>query len=79
MFTSEAIFTKNARTKLRNVHVQCIRVRGGGEVGFPKRTKYVENWPSTTSAWAGWRRFDIPVDRSALYQLNSGVFYLLVG
>ena len=26
--------------------------------------KYMENWPNTTSAWAGWRRFDIPVDRS---------------
>jgi hypothetical protein len=24
---------------------------------------YVESWPNTTSAWAGWSRFDIPVDR----------------
>jgi hypothetical protein len=23
---------------------------------------YVEYWPNTTSAWASWRRFDIPVD-----------------
>jgi hypothetical protein len=26
-----------------------------------KEAKYVERWPSTTSAWAGWSRFDIPV------------------
>jgi hypothetical protein len=25
--------------------------------------KYVESWPNTTFAWAGWSRFDIPVDR----------------
>ncbi len=29
----------------------------------PKEAKYVESWPNTTSAWAGWSRFDIPVDR----------------
>ncbi len=23
-----------------------------------------KSWPNMTSAWAGWRRFDIPVDRS---------------
>jgi hypothetical protein len=28
-----------------------------------QEAKYVERWPSTTSAWAGWSRFDIPVDR----------------
>jgi hypothetical protein len=28
-----------------------------------KEAKYVESWPNTTSAWAGWSRFDIPVDR----------------
>ncbi len=28
-----------------------------------QETKYVERWPSTTSAWAGWSRFNIPVDR----------------
>jgi hypothetical protein len=33
-------------------------------------TKYVESWPSTTSAWAGWSRFDIPMDR------YGGVHYL---
>jgi hypothetical protein len=26
-------------------------------------TKYVESWPIMTSAWAGWSRFDIPVER----------------
>jgi hypothetical protein len=26
--------------------------------------KYIESWPNTSSAWAGWRSFDIPVDRS---------------
>jgi hypothetical protein len=28
-----------------------------------QEAKYVESWPNTTSAWAGWRRFDIPLDR----------------
>ncbi len=28
-----------------------------------QEAKYVERWPNTTSAWAGWSRFDIPVDR----------------
>ncbi len=32
-------------------------------VGLSKDAKYVESWPSMTSAWAGWSRFDIPVDR----------------
>ncbi len=34
-----------------------------GEV-LNQEAKYVESWPNTTSAWAGWSRFDIPVDRS---------------
>jgi hypothetical protein len=29
-----------------------------------QEAKYVECWPNTTSAWAGWSRFDIPMDRS---------------
>jgi hypothetical protein len=33
---------------------------------------YVEGWPSTTSAWAGWSRFDIPVYR------YGGVHSLLI-
>jgi hypothetical protein len=28
-----------------------------------QEAKYVERWLNTTSAWAGWSRFDIPVDR----------------
>jgi hypothetical protein len=35
-----------------------------------QEAKYVEGWPSTTSAWAGWSRFDIPVNR------YGGVHYL---
>jgi hypothetical protein len=31
--------------------------------GWTQEAKYVERWPNTTSAWAGWSRFDIPVDR----------------
>jgi hypothetical protein len=31
---------------------------------LPQEAKYVESWPNTTSAWAGWSRFDIPGDRS---------------
>jgi hypothetical protein len=29
-----------------------------------QEAKYVECWPNTTSASAGWRRFNIPVDKS---------------
>ncbi len=36
-----------------------------------QEAKYVESWPNTTSAWAGWSRFDIPVDR------HGGVHSLL--
>ncbi len=28
-----------------------------------QEAKYVERWANTTSAWAGWSRFDIPMDR----------------
>ncbi len=28
-----------------------------------QEAKYVESQPNTTSAWASWSRFDIPVDR----------------
>jgi hypothetical protein len=40
--------------------------------GGIQEAKYVESWPNTTSAWAGWSRFDIPVHRS------DGVHSLLV-
>ncbi len=36
---------------------------GGGEWRvIAQEAKYVESWPSTTSARAGWSRFDIPMD-----------------
>jgi hypothetical protein len=50
-------------------------IGGGGGVRYKYSTisrdqtlrcqeaKYIERWPNTTSAWAGWSRFDIPVDR----------------
>jgi hypothetical protein len=28
-----------------------------------QEAKYVEGWPNTTSAWSGWSRFDIPLER----------------
>jgi hypothetical protein len=37
-----------------------------------QEAKYVESWPNTTSAWAGWSRFDIPMDR------YGGVHSLLI-
>ncbi len=36
---------------------------GASGVGGTQEAKYVEGWPNTTSAWAGWSRFEIPVDR----------------
>ncbi len=39
---------------------------------YIQEAKYLESWPSTTSAWAGWSRFDIPVDR------YDGVHSLLI-
>ncbi len=33
------------------------------ERDVPQESKNAERWPNTTSAWAGWSRFDIPVDR----------------
>jgi hypothetical protein len=37
-----------------------------------QEAKYVECWPNTTSAWAGWSRFDIPVDRYGGVREKSG-------
>ncbi len=37
-----------------------------------QEAKYVERWPNTTSAWAGWSRLDIQVDR------YDGVHSLLI-
>jgi hypothetical protein len=50
----------------------CFPGRGGRETrsrgtgrqsSVSQEAKYVERWPNTTCAWAGWSRFDIPVDR----------------
>jgi hypothetical protein len=47
-----------------------------------QEAKYVERWPNTASAWAGWSRFDSPVDRyggvHSLLQC-TGVSYLPLG
>jgi hypothetical protein len=43
---------------LRPVEVQNCKI-----IVRTQEAKYIERWPSTTSAWAGWSRFDIPVDR----------------
>jgi hypothetical protein len=29
---------------------------------YTQEAKYVESWPRTTSAWASWSRFDIPIN-----------------
>jgi hypothetical protein len=69
------------------------RIRGGGRRDarlplhptptLPQEAKYVEGWPNTTSAWAGWSRFDIPVDRYGgvhnLHQQYTRVSYLPSG
>jgi hypothetical protein len=52
-----------------------------------QEAKYVERWPNSTYAWAGWSRFDIPLDRyggvctfpANLHQNYTGVFYLPLG
>jgi hypothetical protein len=41
-----------------------VEVEAAKRAPYSKRLrKYVESWPNTTSAWVGWSRFDIPVDR----------------
>ncbi len=49
-----------------NLHMKSlgISIQAGSDcvINFLE-VKYVERWPNTTSAWAGWSRFDIPVDR----------------
>jgi hypothetical protein len=59
--------------------LECVRDLGCKEYwgSSPRKlvtqeAKYVERWPNTTSAWAGWSRFDIPVDR------YGGVHSLLI-
>jgi hypothetical protein len=43
--------------------IGVITVEGGTTRDTTQEAKYVEHWPNMTSAWAGWSRFDIPVDR----------------
>jgi hypothetical protein len=46
---------------------------------MPQEAKYVERWPNTTSAWAGWSRFDIPLDRyGGVHTLLICTSYILV-
>jgi hypothetical protein len=57
------------RTRLAVGRVIVYKNRG---VDKTQEAKYVERWPNTTCAWAGWSRFDIPVDR------YGGVHSLLI-
>ncbi len=44
----------------------AVHVLGVGRVDrvvVIQEAKYIESWPYTTSAWAGWSRFDILVGR----------------
>ncbi len=58
-------------SSLYTVQVQ-YRVGGVHPTGLTQEAKYVERWPNTTSAWAGWSRFDSPVDR------HGGVHSLII-
>jgi hypothetical protein len=46
----------------QSIHLKDTRNLCLGRV-WPQEPKYVESLPNTTSAWAGWSRFDIPVNR----------------
>jgi hypothetical protein len=56
----------NVKTNV-NIWLKTEIFMGSSEIheqlGVYQEAKYVESWPNTTSAWAGWSRFDIPVDR----------------
>ncbi len=57
----------------RLIHVHyTVHMYTGKMKSRIQEAKYVEGWPNTTSAWAGWSRFDIPVDR------YGGVHSLLI-
>jgi hypothetical protein len=54
------------RSRLTNL-VKCsalVRQMTGRLVNPKRLNMYIKSWPNTTSVWAGWIRFDIPVDRS---------------
>jgi hypothetical protein len=75
---------RKAKNK-KNVSCTCsfpISTRYLQNVSLHKEAKYVDSWPNTTSAWAGWSRFDIPEDRySGVHSLLqcTGVSYLPLG
>jgi hypothetical protein len=54
--------------------LSCGRVGSEGTERYyaPLDANYTASWPNTTSAWAGWRKFNIPVDGS------DGVHSLLI-
>ncbi len=63
-------FTTKTPRRLAETGTAARGSMGGSVIGYegagvllPQEAKYVEGWPNTTSAWAGWSRFDIPVDR----------------
>jgi hypothetical protein len=41
----------------------CVRFIVDFSWVWTQEAKYIECWPNTTSAWACWRRFDIPKER----------------
>jgi hypothetical protein len=60
-------FTLHMYSTVCYVHIQASRYKYRTQ-----EAKYVESWPNTTSARAGWSRFDIPMDR------YGGVHSLLI-
>ncbi len=63
---------------------ECLSTASNSQLrnGVTQEAKYEESWPNTASAWASWRRFDIPVDRyDWVHSLLrcTGVSYLLLG
>jgi hypothetical protein len=48
-----SLHNKNERPKITSQSLAISKTQ---------EAKYIERWPNTTSACAGWRRFDIPVD-----------------
>jgi hypothetical protein len=48
--------------KLIPLHSKICYLIFSYTVVSPQEAKYLVSWPSTISAWAGWSRFDIPVD-----------------
>ncbi len=52
--------------------IRVTTVEAGATRGTTQEAKYIEGWLNTTSAWTGWSRFDILVDR------YGGVHSLLI-